>query len=133
MRWLPVAALLLACAVAAGAFGAHVLESRLADDALELWQTASRYLSYGALALAVMGLEARRRAGGRPDEGGTHRPIGRAAQRACWLLAIGTLVFSGTVGMLALGGPRWLGAVTPLGGLAMIAGLVVFAVAAWRE
>ena len=51
---------------------------------------------------------------------------GRAASLAGLALAIGALVFSGTVAALALGGPRWLGALTPIGGLLMIAGLATF-------
>jgi len=51
---------------------------------------------------------------------------------ASWLLLLGGLVFSGTVAALALGGPRWLGAVTPLGGLALILGFLLFGFTAWR-
>lgn len=111
--------LLAALAVAAGAFGAHGLARRLDPRSLALWETAARYLMYGALSLAVLG------AG--PAAGG-----GRGWSAAAWLLGAGTLIFSGTVAALALGGPRWLGAVTPLGGLLLIAGLLVAAWLAWH-
>lgn len=99
-----------ALAVAAGAFGAHGLQGRLDAHALELWETAARYLTYGSAAVALVGLAAARW----PDA-----PWGRPA----WSLAVGTGIFAGTVFALALGGPRWLGAVTPIGGTLMIVGL----------
>lgn len=105
-----------ALAVAAGAFGAHGLADRLDEHGLELWETAARYLMYGGLALACLGAF-----GGR-----TTAPVSRTASL---LLALGTAVFASTVALLALGLPGWLGAVTPVGGVLMIAGL---ALAAWR-
>ncbi len=112
MGWIATAFLFCALSVAGGAFGAHGLAARLDAAALALWETAARYLMYGGLALAAIGIVAQL----------APRP-GLAA--AGWALAAGTVVFSGTVAALALGGPRWLGAVTPIGGLAMIAGLVL--------
>ncbi len=103
-------ALLAAAAVAAGAFGAHALRGRLDPDALELWQTAARYAMYGGLGLLA-----------------TELSQGAPRRWAAGLLGLGSVIFAGTVGALALGGPRWLGAVTPLGGLALIAGFVVLA------
>jgi uncharacterized membrane protein YgdD (TMEM256/DUF423 family) len=116
VTWLALAFWLAALSVAAGAFGAHGLRARLEPADLALWETAARYLMYGALSLGLLGLAERRVAGGRS-----------LAAPAILLLA-GTCVFAGTVGALALGGPRWLGAVTPLGGASMIAGL---AAAGW--
>ena len=100
----------LALGVAAGAFGAHGLKGTLAAEDLQLWDTATRYLVYGALGVTLTGLAA------------------AAWPGASWngsavCLLLGTLVFSGTVGALALGGPRWLGAVTPFGGTLMIVAL----------
>lgn len=120
MNWIAIGALGCALAVAAGAFGAHGLRSRLDAEALALWETAARYLMYGSLGLLAIGLYERFSGGG---------GVGGAAM----VLAAGVAVFSLTVGALALGGPRWLGAVTPLGGVLMIAGLVMFAWAAWRS
>lgn len=102
---------MLAASVAAGAFGAHLLEQRLAADRLELWETAARYLAYAALAVLAMALA---------------RGDGGSRLRGAAAVAIGGAIFSGTVFALALGGPGWLGAVTPIGGAAMIGGLVLF-------
>jgi uncharacterized membrane protein YgdD (TMEM256/DUF423 family) len=118
MNWIALGALLAAVAVAAGAFGAHGLAARLDERALALWETAARYLMYGAFALLANGLWA--------------RLAGRGADGAGWCLLLGSVVFSGTVAVLALGGPRWLGAVTPLGGTLLIAGLLLFAWNAWQ-
>ena len=118
-RLAAVAALAAAAAVAAGAFGAHALQSRFGARELELWETGSRYLTYAALgALAAAAL-----AGG---------ALGGRGTGAGWLLLGGGALFAATLFALASGAPRALGAVTPLGGLAMIAGLVWLAVAALR-
>lgn len=113
-NWIVLGALLGAVSVMAGAFGAHGLAARLDARSLELWETAFRYLMYGALALALIGLLARQ---------GTVRGVAGAG----WCLLLGSLIFSGTVAALALGGPRWLGAVTPLGGTLLILGFLLFA------
>ncbi len=115
--WVALGALGCALAVAAGAFGAHGLASRLDAHSLQLWETAARYLMFGAFGMLLAGLAAPRWPG---------------VERAAWALLAGTLLFSGTVAALALGGPRWLGAVTPLGGTLMIAGFLLFAWTAWR-
>lgn len=118
-RLAAAAALAAALAVAAGAFGAHALAGRLAARELALWETASRYLAIaglGALAIAAFGATA----GDRGVLGG-------------WWLVSGGVVFAATLFAMALGAPRWLGAVTPLGGLAMIAGFTYFALAALRH
>lgn len=112
-------ALLCALSVAAGAFGAHGLEGRLSARALGLWDTASRYLIYGGFGTLLAGLVA------------LHAP-GRLVDSAGGTLLVGALLFSGTVFALALGGPRWLGAVTPVGGLLLIAGFVLLALSAFR-
>lgn len=114
--WLILGAFGAALAVAGGAFGAHGLRGRLDTESLALWETAARYLMYGALGLLALGASAPR--------------LGSAAAPAGWCLVVGTVIFSSTVATLALGGPRWLGAVTPLGGLLIILGFVLFGVAA---
>ncbi|MEJ2086218.1 MAG: DUF423 domain-containing protein [Acidobacteriota bacterium] len=111
---LAVGPLMCAVAVLAGAFGAHGLKTRLDPAALDLWETASRYLMYGGLGVILVGLL---------GSVGGHRGLSWAG----WLLVTGAIVFSGTVGALAVGAPRWLGAVTPIGGLMMIIGFLVFA------
>jgi uncharacterized membrane protein YgdD (TMEM256/DUF423 family) len=118
--WFSLGALLLATAVAAGAFGAHALRARLDVASLALWETAVRYLAIGGLGLLALGLAA-------------HLRPGRAWGVAGIFLSIGALVFSGTVGVLALGGPRWVGMVTPLGGVLLIAGFLAMALAAARS
>lgn len=109
----------LALAVAAGAFGAHTLGERLDARSLELWETACRYLTYGSLGIVVAGLAA-----------GVWSAAGWSRPALC--LLVGTAVFSGSVGGLALGGPRWLGAVTPIGGTLMIVGFAWLAWVGWR-
>jgi len=104
-----------ALAVAAGAFGAHTLAGRLDPRSLELWESAARYLMYGGLGLVACGVLERLWAE-------------RLLIAAGWCLALGAPVFSLSVFALALGGPQILGAVTPVGGLLLIAG---FAVIAW--
>jgi uncharacterized membrane protein YgdD (TMEM256/DUF423 family) len=118
MNWITIGAFYCAASVAAGAFGAHGLEARLDARALDLWETASRYLMYGGLGLLAVGAL---------DERWSQSLNGPGSS-----LAIGGLIFSGTVFALALGGPRWLGAVTPLGGLGMIVGFAWLAISAWR-
>ncbi len=115
--WLAMGALACALSITAGAFGAHGFEARLDAGDLALWETAARYLMYSGLGLILMGILVQTQAW----------PSWSAA-----LLAAGGLVFCGTIFALALGGPRWLGAVTPLGGLAMIVAFVVLAWTALR-
>lgn len=118
MSWIALGALYCAVAVLAGAFGAHGLKERLQPAALAQWETAARYLIYGGFGLLAIGLVAKGSPGSLQGPGVS--------------LALGTAVFAGTVFALALGGPRWLGAVTPLGGLGMIVGFAWLALAAWR-
>ncbi|HEX6133284.1 MAG TPA: DUF423 domain-containing protein [Longimicrobiales bacterium] len=113
-------ALLAAAAVAAGAFGAHALAARLTPERLATWETAARYHLYHSLALVILGAVA----------GRWPAPL---LSVAGWLFTVGIVVFGGTVYALALGGPRWLGAITPIGGLALISGWVVLAAAVARS
>jgi uncharacterized membrane protein YgdD (TMEM256/DUF423 family) len=108
-------AVLGATGVAAGAFGAHGLKGRLDPEALGVFETAVRYQLIHALALLAVGVLAR--------TGGDFR---LTAQLLLW----GTVLFAGSLYALSLGGPRWLGPVTPLGGALLIAGWIVMAVAA---
>jgi uncharacterized membrane protein YgdD (TMEM256/DUF423 family) len=103
--WLRIAAISGALAVSCGAFGAHGLKDRLAPDLLSVWNTAVLYHLVHSLALLALALAAPRR-------------IALPAT----LFTVGIVVFSGTLYLLALSSARWLGAVTPLGGLALIAG-----------
>jgi uncharacterized membrane protein YgdD (TMEM256/DUF423 family) len=106
-------------AVAAGAFGAHGLRARLAPDLLAVFETAARYQMYHALALLAVAWAASRWPGALP-------------QCAGWLFVAGTVLFSGSLYLLALSGVRWLGAITPLGGGAFLAGWICLALSARR-
>ena len=111
--WIGVGAAVCALSVLAGAFGAHGLKARLDPAALELWETAARYFMYSGLGLIAIGLAG--------------HALGRPFTGAGAALLAGAIVFSGTVAALALGGPRWLGAITPIGGALMIAGCALLA------
>ena len=111
-----VGAVLGALGVALGACGAHGLKDRLAPDRLDIYEVGVRYQLVHALALLAVGAVLR------------HAPA--AAARPTWLFLAGTIVFSGTLYVLALGGPRWLGAITPVGGLLLIGGWIALALAA---
>lgn len=104
-------------AVAAGAFGAHALRARLGAEMLAVWETAARYQMYHALALLAVAMAAARV----PAGGWT---------AAGWLFTAGIVVFCGSLYLLAFTGTRWLGAVTPLGGLCFLAGWIALALAA---
>ena len=119
-RTLAIAGLLLALATACGAFGAHALKTHLAPDRLQLWDTAVRYHFFHALGLLGVGLALRTL-----DDG--------ALRLAAVLLLAGVVLFSGSLYALALGAPRALGMLTPVGGLAWIAAWLLFAWAAWRH
>lgn len=105
--------------VALGAFGAHALRGSLEPRDLEIFETAVRYqLIHAAALLGVGVLWARWPASALTASG--------------WLMVAGTLVFSGSLYLLVLTGTRWLGAVTPLGGLAFLAGWLALAWTALR-
>jgi uncharacterized membrane protein YgdD (TMEM256/DUF423 family) len=104
-------------AVAAGAFGAHALRARVQPDLLAVFETGARYQMYHALALLAVAWAVTRWPGPWPA-------------RAGWLFVAGTVLFSGSLYALALSGVRWLGAVTPLGGVAFLAGWLCLALAA---
>lgn len=107
-------ALLAALGVALGAFGAHAVKTRLDPALLTNFETAVRYQMYAALALLALGTQTRQRRAGRP-------------------LLLGSVIFSGSLYLMALTGARWLGAVTPVGGALMIAGFVLAALDARRR
>ena len=106
-------------AVAFGAFGAHALRSRLSAEMLTIWKTANEYHFYHVLALLLVGVIARQ-----------GRVPGLDVSAACFIA--GTLVFSGSLYLLALTGTRWLGAITPIGGLLLLAGWAWLAWSLWR-
>jgi uncharacterized membrane protein YgdD (TMEM256/DUF423 family) len=116
--FLLIAAIFGGLGVGLGAFGAHGLRARLSPEMLAVFETGVRYHMYHALALlAVAAL--------------LPRMDSRALVAAGWLFTGGIVVFSGSLYVLALSGITVLGAITPLGGLAFLAGWVALAVAAW--
>jgi len=113
------AAAFAAAGVMLGAFGAHALRGRIDDAALQIWHTAVEYQMWHALALlcvSVMPLQATR------------------LRRVCSIAFVtGIVLFSGSLYALALGAPRWIGMLTPLGGVALIAGWVALGLALLRR
>jgi uncharacterized membrane protein YgdD (TMEM256/DUF423 family) len=109
INWFAVGALAAGIGVALGAFGAHGLKDRVAPDLLAVFETGVRYHMYHALALLAVGWA-------------TSRWSGTSLQAAGWLFLVGIVVFSGSLYLLALTGMRWLGAITPLGGLCFLLG-----------
>jgi uncharacterized membrane protein YgdD (TMEM256/DUF423 family) len=109
-----IGALLALLGVAAGAFGAHALSTRLAPERLSTFEVAVRYQMYHALALIAVAWA-------------TTRWQATPIVIAGWLFVAGVVVFSGVLYGLALGGPRWLGAVAPIGGLTLLLGWTLLA------
>jgi uncharacterized membrane protein YgdD (TMEM256/DUF423 family) len=114
MNRLVTAGLLGGIAIALGAFGAHGLKDRLAliSDAAGWWQTATFYLLTHAVAIGA---------------------ISARSVWPAWLWAVGSAIFAGTLYAMALGAPRWFGAITPIGGSFLIAGWVLLAWSARKE
>jgi uncharacterized membrane protein YgdD (TMEM256/DUF423 family) len=96
-------------AVGAGAFGAHALRARISPEHLAIFETGARYQIYHALALLAVAWAVSRWPGSLPVFAG-------------WLFVLGSILFSGSLYILALTGARWWGAVTPIGGLAFLCG-----------
>jgi len=119
MNWFFIGAIVGGAGVALGAFGAHGLKSRVGADLLAVFETGVRYHMIHALALLAVGWAATRWPG--PWVGA-----------AGWLFLVGIVVFSGSLYLMTFTGARWLGAVTPIGGVAFILGWVALAVAAFR-
>jgi uncharacterized membrane protein YgdD (TMEM256/DUF423 family) len=126
-RALALAGLLLALATAGGAFGAHALRNHLPAERLQWWDTAVRYHFFQALGLLGIGLTLRLL------EGGASVARTAAALRAAASLSVaGVVLFSGSLYALALGAPREVGVLTPLGGIAWIAAWLLFGWGIWR-
>lgn len=120
MTWLVVAALNLALAVMTGAFGAHALKARLTPEELGWWHTAVEYHFIHALGILIIGVLLKLAPG-------ANIPLPPGVATSALLLQIGIIVFSGSLYAMALGAPRWFGAITPIGGLAFIAGWLLLA------
>jgi uncharacterized membrane protein YgdD (TMEM256/DUF423 family) len=107
-------------AVALGAFGAHALKGRLSPEMLAVWHTAVEYHLFHALGLLAVGLLA------------AQLPASALLKWSGWLMLAGIVLFSGSLYALALTGVRWLGAVTPAGGTALLAAWALLVVAILR-
>lgn len=107
--WIAMGAALSGLGVMLGAFGAHALKARLEPDMLQIFETGVRYQMYHALGLFAVALAA------------SHFKHG-AIHASGWLLVAGVVIFSGSLYILSLSGVRWLGAITPIGGVCFIAG-----------
>jgi uncharacterized membrane protein YgdD (TMEM256/DUF423 family) len=121
MNWSAVAALLLALAVGLGAFGAHQLRGRLDAYSLSVYEKAVIYHFIHALGILIVSLLART---------GALSPL--SEDRVAWLLFLGILFFSGSLYALAVSGVRLLGAITPIGGVAFLAGWIWLGVSLLR-
>jgi uncharacterized membrane protein YgdD (TMEM256/DUF423 family) len=117
---LAVAALLMALATALGAFGAHALKAHLTPDRLQVYETAVRYHFLHALGLLAIGVLLR-------------SMDGELLRWSAVLVLAGVILFSGSLYLLTFGAPRFIGVVTPLGGLALIAGWILFAATVLRQ
>ncbi len=115
-----IASLLSGLSVALGAFGAHGLRDRVEAGLLANYQTGATYMFYHALALFVVVLAL------------SKWPAASQPVWAGWLFVIGIIFFSGSLFLMAFTGLRWLGAITPIGGVAFIAGWLLLAWTAWR-
>ena len=115
--WLVVGSIGGFLGVAGGAFGAHALKARLSEQMLANFETGTRYLLVHAVALLVVGVLAGRK------NGDDLLVVG-------WAFSVGMLIFTGSLWVMALTGQRWLGAITPVGGTALIIGWLALALAA---
>ncbi|MGV8095599.1 MAG: DUF423 domain-containing protein [Mangrovibacterium sp.] len=113
-------AALLALAVITGAFGAHILKPKLPDDMMQVYKTGVEYHFYHALGLLLVGILSIQFPSGLINWSGI-------------CLMLGIVVFSGSLYLMALTGIKWLGAITPLGGISFITGWVLLFLAIWKN
>jgi len=119
--FISVAALAGMFAVMLGAFGAHALKNTLDDYAMGVFETAVQYHFYHTFALMAVGILA------------MSQPGSVLLKTSGWLFMLGLVLFSGSLYALSFSGVRWLGAITPIGGLAFIAGWGCLAAASWKS
>ena len=110
-------AVAMALAVGFGAFGAHIVQDMLTAERFEVYKTGVEYHFYHGIGLLIIGAIA------------LHMPENNLLSWSGWLLLAGILIFSGSLYLLTLTDTAWLGAVTPIGGVAFIAGWILFAIA----
>ncbi|UTW44542.1 DUF423 domain-containing protein [bacterium SCSIO 12696] len=119
-KWLAIAAISGFTAVALGAFGAHGLKPTFTAYQLGVWETAVQYQMFHTLALLSLASAGQ-------------LVCRRMASISAWLFTVGIVVFSGSLYVLATTGIKWLGAITPLGGLAFLAGWAFLLVSAFKK
>lgn len=108
-------------AVAIGAFGAHGLKQKISEEMMTVYQTGVQYHFYHTLALLGVGILLQQ------------FPQSLALKVSGWGMLVGMLVFSGSLYLLALSGTRWLGAITPIGGVALLVAWLALAVAIYQS
>lgn len=119
--FLGLGALNMFLAVAFGAFGAHALRDRLTPDLLAIFGTGNQYHFYHAIGLLIVGMVA------------IHLPESGLTRWSGWLMLVGIIIFSGSLYILSITGIRWLGAITPIGGVSFLAAWLLLLIAIWRD
>lgn len=119
-QFLVLGAVFAGLAVAAGAFGAHALKEILDEHRLQVFDTATRYQMYHAFGLCIVAWA-------------LDRYPRQQLEQIGWLFVIGILLFSGSLYVVSLAGVRWMGAVTPMGGAAFLAGWLLLGWRIWNQ
>ncbi len=119
--FLIIGSIAMALAVALGAFGAHGLKNMLTKEMLNIFETGVRYHFYHAIGLLILGLLAH------------YMPGSVLLKWSGWLMVGGIFIFSGSLYLLSTADLRWLGAITPIGGLCFIASWIILAIAVWKD
>jgi uncharacterized membrane protein YgdD (TMEM256/DUF423 family) len=118
--WLLIGSIMGFLSVAGGAFGAHAIKARVEPQMMEVFTTGTRYLMLHAVALLTLGLLA-------------DRLSGTSLTVAGWAWTVGTVIFTGSLWLLASTGTRWLGAITPIGGLILLVGWAALGLTVFRS
>jgi uncharacterized membrane protein YgdD (TMEM256/DUF423 family) len=118
-RWIFIAGLFALTSIALGAFGAHALKKILSPEVLEVFQTAVKYQMFQVCGFISVGFL---------RKFSTDSLINKAG----YLFLYGTLIFSGSLYLLCFTGIKWLGAITPIGGVCLIIGWIMLSIGAYR-
>ncbi|MDZ7658204.1 DUF423 domain-containing protein [Fodinibius sp.] len=119
--FLIIGSIAMALAVGLGAFGAHGLKEMLTDEMLDIFETGVKYHFYHAIGLLVIAFVAQL------------IPDSSLLQWSGWLMLAGIFIFSGSLYILSISGIRWMGAITPIGGLCFIVAWILLALASWQN
>lgn len=118
--FLTIGGIAMALAVSLGAFGAHGLQGKLSAEMFDIFETGVRYNFYHAIGLLIIGVLA------------FHLPETGLLRWSGWLMIAGIVIFSGSLYLLSMSGVRWLGAITPIGGICFIVSWILLAIAVWK-